>query len=125
MKTIKVDTSNNMLVVELTEYRKLRELLQGIPEHVRPRQLKQPFCMMVDEEGVLKNLPLNLLGSMLYETDKHGCPIVGDIYFMKEEWLNDGCDIVGLTDNDILELTDYLSTFLTSSAIALKVVGGV
>lgn len=35
--------------------------------------------MVVDEEGRLKNKPLNPVGCVLYGTQEHGEPIVGDI----------------------------------------------
>jgi len=40
-------------------------------------------CMLIDEEGLLKEHPrLNVVGSYLYETDKHENPIVGNILFV-------------------------------------------
>lgn len=104
MKAIKVDTSCNVSIVELKAplYQSLDELLGGWPEHVRPKGLKHPFCMMVDDCGLLKELPFNPVGSFLYETDKHGQPIVGDIYIMKERIFGGGeYEVIGLEDKDI------------------------
>lgn len=42
--------------------------------------------MIVNEEGLLKDLPLNRAGSLLYGTQFHGSPIVGDIVIMAEKW---------------------------------------
>ena len=42
--------------------------------------------MLIDEEGRLKPNRANLIGSYLYEYDKHGCPILGNILFIGERW---------------------------------------
>lgn len=60
--------------------------------------------MVVNEEGLLRNLPLNVFGSILYGFHIHGNPIVGDIVFMKEDYTIDGLDFVELTDSDIQEI---------------------
>ena len=60
--------------------------------------------MVVNEEGLLHKLPLNAFGSILYGTQIHGCPIVGDIVIMKEDMVVDGLDFVELTDSDIREI---------------------
>lgn len=45
--------------------------------------------MLVDEEGLLKPNKLNRIGSYLYKTDEHGCPIAGNILFVGETWGGD------------------------------------
>ena len=35
--------------------------------------------MLVDEDGHFKNLPLNSLGSWMYDMPRHGSPILGDV----------------------------------------------
>ena len=37
----------------------------------------ESVCMLVDEEGLLKENSVNVVGSWLYETDLHRNPIVG------------------------------------------------
>ena len=64
--------------------------------------------MIVNEEGLLKRLPINVVGSHLYETDKHGYPIVGNIVIMKEGLRNGEPDIIGLEDDDIESVADGL-----------------
>ena len=39
-----------------------------------------------------------MVGSYLYETDRHGCAIVGNILIVGEEWGNDGIDFCGISD---------------------------
>lgn len=67
-------------------------------EHVMPKRLyselghsntvdREGRCvsMLIDEEGALKeNKLVNLLASHLYETDKHGCPIYGNVLFVAD-----------------------------------------
>ena len=50
-----------------------------------------------------KNLPENMLGSVLYGTERHGNPIVGDIIFAKIS----GENIVGPDDPEGLALTMF------------------
>jgi hypothetical protein len=114
VKAIKVDTNCNVSVVEVRGgvYDAMREYLNGYPERVRPYGLPHPYCMMVDEEGRLKNLPLNPVGSYLYGTHNHRAPIVGDIYLLIEPQRG---EISPLTDADIKKLS-----FVTDIAQTLK-----
>ena len=69
-------------------------------EIVHPINLPEPYTMIVDESGALKNLPINPIASVLYGTPTHGWPIVGKAMIMKEAITNDGPDIVSLDDSD-------------------------
>lgn len=71
-----------------------------------PRGLPAPLMMLVNEEGLLEGLPMNTIGSILYGTQIHGQPIVGNIVIMKEGWVNGEPDIVGLEEPDILWLRE-------------------
>lgn len=77
-------------------------------EIVHPRRLSAPYLMVVDDEGLLKEAPLNYIASYLYETDKHGQPIVGTALIMKETMTNDGPDLCSLTDVDVAKLLHEL-----------------
>lgn len=57
---------------------------------------KAPVVMIVDEEGVIKDLPVNTIGCYFYNISRHGCPIVGDMIL----GLLVGPDITGLGDRD-------------------------
>jgi len=106
MKTLLIKANQTISVVEIDGFGGLREYFNGFPEFVYPRRLQSPFCLAVDDMGKLKSLPQNDFGCYLYESDKHGRVIVGDIFLMKRKVLNDGSyDVVGLTDSDINELT--------------------
>lgn len=52
--------------------------------------------MLVDEEGLYHGLKINKVGSFLYETDKHGCVIAGNILFIGQIWGKMGIDFCGM-----------------------------
>lgn len=89
-------------------HRSLGKAVGGYIEVVHPVGIKHPFLMVVNEDGLRLELPLNAIGSVLYGTLAHGHPIVGDIVIMKEGWTEDGPDVVGLTDK---EAKDFLNLF--------------
>lgn len=129
MKLIKISTD---LVLSVHEFPNgtheeqnqfLRELIGNdcrIYEHVMPDRLYtelhmfdrpskipgQCVSMLIDEEGRLKENVPNLIGSYLYRTEQHGCPIMGNILFVGEEWGGDGIDFCGIEDSvfELLEL---------------------
>lgn len=113
MKGIKITTCNTIDIIDLNEplYKSLQEVVGGYIEIVRPKGLHHPYCMIVDEEGVLKQKPLNRIGSELYNFENQGnnSPIVGDIVIVKEVELDEGRDISPLTEDEIAELISPLS----------------
>ena len=112
MKGILINTKNEMRVKEFSEpaHRSIGDAVGGWIEIVRPVRLERPYCMIVNEEGTLINLPRNSFGSLLYGTDYHGNPILGDIVLLKEGINSDGeLDILGLDDQDIKYLCDIVS----------------
>lgn len=112
MKGIVITTKYEMRVQEFSEpaYKSIGEAVGGWIEIVRPVRLKRPYCMVVNEKGLLRNLPMNVFGSYLYGTDNHGSPIAGDIVLLKEGISSDGeRDLLGLTEQDIKYLCDMVS----------------
>lgn len=106
MKTVKVDTNGVAGILDVSEnpYQDLNQWLNDWPEHVVPRQLPKPFCMMVAESGCLRKLEPNFTGIVLY-----GGIIVGDVYFLKDIWDNEGCySVAPLTDEEAEGLFSYL-----------------
>ena len=104
MKGLVINTQNKMKIVDFGEpaYKTIGAAVDGWIEVVHPKGLPAPFCMVVNEEGLLRGLPLNLFGSILYGTIHHGNPIVGDIVLLKDGFTNAGeRDFVGLDDDDI------------------------
>lgn len=113
MKGLVVTTEKTMRVQEFSEptYKSIGDVVGGWIEVVRPVRLKRPYCMIVNEEGLLLNLPINSFGSFLYGTNYHGNWILGDIVLLKEginsDWER---DILGLDEQDIKYLRDMVST---------------
>lgn len=113
MKGLVVTTEKTMRVQEFSEpaHKSIGDAVGGWIEIVCPVRLKRPYCMIVNEEGVLLNLPINSFGSFLYGMDYHGNPILGDIVLLKEGIDSDGeRDILGLNEQDIKYLCDMVSS---------------
>lgn len=85
-------------------------VLDGYMEIVHPVYLPEPFRMLVNEEGMLKNLPVNLVGSAWY-TDA----IVGNIIVFKLGFTDDGPDILGLTEEECLKVIGMVSEMTCGS----------
>lgn len=80
--------------------------------------------MLIDEEGLLKKNEPNLIGSYLYETDKHGHPIMGNVLFVGERWNDDGIDFCGIEDSVFEELRMQLNYILDAIKETKEVFGG-
>lgn len=102
MKGIVITTDLELSVrdFEAPLYESIGKAVGGYIEIVHPMGLKEPYCMVVNEEGLLQNLPLNPIGSFWYGTQFHGHPIVGDIVLMKEGVVGCEIDFIGLDDDD-------------------------
>lgn len=116
MKGVVFTTDETMFVKEFTQplYKSIGKVVDGWIEVVHPRGLKHPLCFICNEEGLIRDLPLNPLGSLWYGTLEHGCPIAGNIVVMKEGITEEGPDIVGLTEDEIRQI----------KAMALELSGG-
>lgn len=108
MKGLIITTDNIIRTKDFSEpaYKSVGKAVGGYIEIVHPKRLTSPYCMVVNEEGLLQHLPLNLHGSYLYCTDQHGSPIVGDIVILKEEYGDMGVDLAGLTDEECVTLAE-------------------
>lgn len=136
MKIIKVTTELEMTIHEFPTgtYEEQNAYLRGLIgedcrlyEHVMPNRLYTEFhhqnrptkvkgqciSMLIDEECLLKeNMKLNLIGSYLYETDKHRNPILGNILFVGEGWSGDGIDFCGIEESVFKKLKLQLNEFI-------------
>lgn len=97
MKTVKVTTDNKISIIDVDfdDFRSIQQAIGGHFETVHTQLMTDYFhdpsvIMLVDEEGLVKGLPPNALGSALYGTYRHGNPIVGDLIFAQAQ----GEDIV-------------------------------
>ena len=98
MKTLKITTDNKISIIDvnLDDYRALQQEIGGYIETVHTQIMydyfKAPVLMLVDEEGLIKNLPVNAVASHFYGYQKHGCTIAGDALFCyfarrKYDWI--------------------------------------
>ena len=115
MKGIVVTTDLEIRIEEFSDplYKTVGSAVGGYIEHVKPARLRQPYCMIVNEEGRLLDLPLNYVGSYFYGTDQHGEPIVGNIVIMKDGYRNGEPDIVGLDDSEVERVKYTISALIS------------
>lgn len=101
MKGVVITTTDEVSVRDFAAplNKSLGAIVGGCIEIVHPQGLHPPYCMIVNEEGLLKELPINRAGSLLYGTQFHGSPIVGDVVIMAEGWTLQGQDIVGIPED--------------------------
>ena len=106
-----VTVENEMYQVnyDAPHYDVIREAVCGRYERVCPVGLERHFCWMVNEDGLLKGLPVNLVGSVLYGTFQHGHPIVGNAIFLKNGYYGGEHDVVGMTADEAQHLGDKFS----------------
>lgn len=115
MKGIVVTTDLEIRIEEFSDplYISVGSAVGGYIEHVKPARLRHPYCMIVNEEGRLLDLPLNYVGSYFYGADRHGEPIVGNIVVMKDGYRNGEPDIVGLDDSEVEHVKYTISTLMS------------
>lgn len=105
MKTVKITTDNKVSVIDVNfnDFRSMQQAVGGYFETVKTQKMfdyfKCPMMFLADEEGHLKKLPLNQLGSYFYDTERHGWPIAGDIILA----VPDGEYILGLDDAEAMK----------------------
>lgn len=117
MKGVVVTTDFEVRVEDFADplYKTVGAAVGGYIEIVHPFRLWHPFCMIVNEEGRLHGLPINPVGSLLYGTDMHREPIVGDIVIMKDGYRNGEPDIVGLDDTEDVDRIRVLASALAKA----------
>lgn len=142
MKIIRITSDNEISTHDFPagnygeQNRALRELIGptcDLYEHVMPPRLytelggaqEQGNCvsMLIDEESRLKENVPNLIGSYLYETDKHGCPILGNVLLVGEEWGGDGIDFCGIEDLVFKQLELQLNNMIFTMKATKEALG--
>lgn len=127
MKMIKITTDNQISIHDFPEEnfdeqnKVLREYIGSkceLYEHVMPKRLYEELgaphargncvSMLIDEDGYYHELEMNLVGSWLYETDKHGYPILGNILIVGEWWENNEISFCGLSAEQLDQLFPQL-----------------
>ena len=78
-------------------------------ETVHPRYLQEPYILMIDEEGRLKDKPMvNFIASYLYGTHEHRQPIVGNALVMKLGMTDEGPDIMPLDEAEARQVEESM-----------------
>ena len=102
MKTIKITPDNKISIIDVNfdDHKDIQKAIGGYIEPVRTKTLfnyfKAPVHMLVDEEGLIKNLPVNVVASHFYGFKDHGHVIAGDVIFA----LAIGENLIGFGDRD-------------------------
>lgn len=115
MKMIKITTENQISVHDFPEgnFGEQNQVLRNhigpkceLYEHVMPKRLYSELrgsrqrgncvSMLIDEDGHYHELPENLVASWLYESDKHGYPILGNVLIVGEKWEGSGISFGGI-----------------------------
>jgi len=106
-----VTISGTMYKKDFSEplFRSVGEVLHGNVEIVRPMGLPNPYVMLVNEEGKLRRLSMNPVGTLWYGYPQVRDIIVGNLVVMKEAFTDDGPDIVGLTNRECLNIIGRVS----------------
>lgn len=73
--------------------------------------LGQAVSMLVDEDGLLKNLEVNPMASWLYGANHHGNAIAGNVLFVGEQYACDGIDFCGI-DEKVFPILQQVLKFL-------------
>lgn len=125
MKVLVINSDNKMSVKELDNFKDMQKIVNGYIEPVYPshayedKLMNRNNCFIVDEEGLLKNKPINYMGTLLYngiynEDNPH--PIVGDIIILGY----DIEDFRGLTDCEIKFYESKFSNLLNKIDVIVK-----
>jgi len=103
---INTDRTYEVKTIDNADYKTFMPMVGGYVEIVRPitEVLNSGQCMIVNEEGLLVNLPINAIGTAIYG---YG-PIAGNVVIAREVMTPEGLDIVGLSDAEIEELKNVL-----------------
>lgn len=119
MKGIVISTANKIQTTEIPEnghplYDLVRGVVGGHMENVYPRRLDSNLIMVVNEEGLLMDLPVNPVASYLYGMDIHGQPIVGNVIILKRGYFEGEPDIVGIPDDEAETIIETLNKTIFS-----------
>ena len=89
------DGSVHVQLFEEPLYQTIGKVVKGWTEIVRLPG--EPYVLIVNEEGLLLDMPVNAIASMLYHET-----IVGPAVIMRVVMTDEGPDIAGLADDDPL-----------------------
>ena len=71
------------------------------------------FCLIVDDEGLLKENPeVNPIASLMYGIDDHGQAQFGNVLVGVNKPTEDGIETVGMTDNELMLLQVCINSLI-------------
>lgn len=113
MKAIVITTDDTISIRDFSVplHESMGAAVGGMIEIVQPIGLLRPYCMIVNEEGLILGLPYNRMGSLLYGTHIHGSPITGDIVITKTGFTASGPDIVPFEEDELEHLYKLLKDY--------------
>ena len=116
MKGIVITTDDQLRVQDfyLPLHESAGEVVGGYIEHVNPKLLRRPYCLLCNDEGLCLGLEVNALASYMYGTHIHGHPIVGNVVLMKNGRRGGEPDIVGLSDKEAADIVRELEPLLAA-----------
>jgi hypothetical protein len=117
MKVIVSNVDGRIYSTDLKEpLHEMQQIVEGYIETVGNtiNGIKMPdgFVMVVNEEGLLKELPLNYIGTAIYNgfgvSKKEFNPIVGRIFFVKIGYTDEGQDFVDCSSSELMAMEFFL-----------------
>ena len=113
MKGIVITPADEICIADFEAplYKSVGKAVGGFIEIVHTVGLCPPYCIVVNDQGLLDNLPENRIGCLLYGTYFHGSPIVGNIVVLKEGMTSDGRDFVPMEESELQSLYSMLKGF--------------
>lgn len=107
MKGMVFTAGEKMYVKDFKDHADMEKTLGGYVERVHPKGLESPLVMLVDDEGVCKNKPANIFGSVLYNPScVPGVCIAGDIIILAEKIQGPNLEYLDLSDDQINALKE-------------------
>ena len=102
MTGVYISSDGEIGIKDFVTHADIENNLGGYIELVRPCGLSPKYFMLVNEEGLIKELPINVLASYLYGTFSHGAPIVGNVIIFAAN--NTLTDFTGINISDAKHL---------------------
>lgn len=123
---VKLNTDGTVEIVDVPEQGKLLEWMYGqigcdMVEHVYPRMLSEPYMLVIDEEGLLKENPIiNFIASWYYQTQVHGQPIVGTVLIMKQDAIDGEMHDVGMSEDEANTFSEFCKGVLPMAVFGIR-----
>ena len=87
--------------------------LEDIAKKYDLKSLLGKFCLIVDDEGLLKDKPeVNPIASLLYGADTHGQCLFGKVLVAADEVTEDSIETVGFEDSDLMLLKVSINSLI-------------